>query len=825
MLLAKLVGVDHTINWKVADDGPLPARDGTPPGTWIRRDGTRKEMTAMRISALLILSILLLPASPVRADEPAGGQSKDPSTPFDIEADTAQWLVDLARHEGHLLGRGGSARSTSLHVIALLEGARQTDPNYAETYQWLYDLYQRMGRIKPAQQVLAKYVELTPDDEASRLRLLEMELDNRQTSEQRLEYIRAELAHGGLSPFYESELRRRLAKHFYEARENGAAAGEIEIALRKNPMNVAARELAYEMFSETEPALQRVEMALQLISVNPSQAGLIWDLADFLDRLSLHKEAQEWFNRAIDVHRLSNDKPIPADYWQKLAASYVAAGDFDGAKKAADAALAADPNHCGARLLRANIYKKLGDENKAKLDLDAVNAVADKLTPEIISAKQLERAAEVAWYYAYHHPDKTRSLQLSKIAMQQKKPDSLAKMAYGYALHMNGRTDDAIEVLRPLAAADQLAALELAKALIDHGDKDQAIAVLQKGASLQYSGIGFGLISDLLVKNGEKAPTPPSQAKLVAALKKFNRDVFDFYKKPGDYLKSSLRFEPSSGPLAPIRVTLRMENAGPFAITLGEGFMVRPLAAISARVKSQTKTDEFKNYLQVLINARQILSPGESVEKTFSIDVGPIREALMQNILEPSTLSVYALIDPVYEKNQLIAGLGTISLSPIEASRPGIDISEEAINVLIDQSRDQNAMARIDAAQTIAAVITAAKSPAAKGHLPIDRLSTALTQLLKDSDWHVRARAVAACDDVRLDKRITDAAAAAVNDENAVTKMLGVRLFAPKHGKSFIPVLEQLSKTDPNTCVRMMAASFLPEPATAQANTENNPAP
>jgi tetratricopeptide (TPR) repeat protein len=72
-------------------------------------------------------------------------------------------------------------------------------------------------------------------------------------------------------------------------------------------------------------------MALQLISVNPSQASLIWDLADFLDRLSLHKEAQEWFNRAIDVHRLSNDKPIPADYWQKLAASYMASRNLDEA--------------------------------------------------------------------------------------------------------------------------------------------------------------------------------------------------------------------------------------------------------------------------------------------------------------------------------------------------------------------------------------------------------------------------------------------------------------------------------------------------------------
>ena len=775
----------------------------------------------MRIFTLVVFTTSVTFLARVHADDPPVAEKS--VGVGNIDTEMAQWLVDLARHEGHLLGRGGSPRATSLHVIALLEAARQCDPSYPDTYQWLYDLYLRMGRGKPAHDVLTRYVQLAPNDETSRLRLLEVELENRQTAEQRVEFIKSELGRGSLTPFYESELRRRLAKYYFESRDNEAATREIEIALRLNHMNVAARELAYEMFKETEPALQRVEMALQLISVNPSQAGLIWDLAEFLDRLSLHKESQEWFNRAIDVHRLSNDKPIPADYWQKLAASYMASGDFEQARKAADAAIASDPAHPGARLLRASILKKLKDDDKASQDLNAVNAAAEKLGSEISAGKKQERAAEVAWYYAYHHPDKDKAMQFARIAMAQPKPDALAKMAYGYALRLNGQNDEAINVLKPLSSADQLAAVELARAMLDNGNKSGANTILKTAAALQYSGVAYEQIRELLAKQNEKAPTAPAQPKVVSALQRFPRDIFDFFKKPGAYLKSSLRFEPAIDPLDSINVTLRMENAAPFAITLGEGFMVRPLAAISASVTTQKKTYDFTNYLQVLVNSRPVLMPGDAVEKTFSIDVGPIREQLLANALEPANLEVRALIDPVYDKGELVAGLGTISIAQIEVSRQPLDIKEGGITALLENARDENPMARIRAAHSIAAILAAIKKGPLANRVPQDKLTAALTQLLKDPEWHVRGRSVAACDAVRLDMKITNAAAPSVNDENAIVKTLGVRLFAPKHGKGFIPVLEQLSKNDPSTCVRMMAASFLPEAATVQVDPGTSP--
>jgi tetratricopeptide (TPR) repeat protein len=285
--------------------------------------------------------------------------------------DIGGWLVNLARHEGHLIGRSDPRRA-SLHVMALLEAAKEVAPDCADAYFWLHDLYQRMGRTADAKVALAQYVRLNPADDTARIKLLNMEMDDLQTAESRALYIRNELAAKGMSPIYESELHRWMAKYHHERGEQEPAGREIETALRLNAMNVPARRLAYEMFGETEASLQRVEMALQLIAINPSQVNLVWDLAEFLDRISMHKQAQEWYNRAIDLHRKSESGPISATLLQKPAISYTCSEDYTKAVQTADEAIKADPNYQPARLLRANAQAKLSNAAAAEVDRQAV---------------------------------------------------------------------------------------------------------------------------------------------------------------------------------------------------------------------------------------------------------------------------------------------------------------------------------------------------------------------------------------------------------------------------------------------------------------------
>ncbi len=773
----------------------------------------------------------------VRAEKPqashlrvSSGLTHDSGLPYDL---AGQWLVDLARHQGHLSGRA-DPRSVSLHVIALLEGVKEVAPNCAEAYQWLFDLFYRMGRVDSAREALHQYVELVPGDASARIRYLNLSLTEFQTAEERAKYVKAELNKPDLPRTYESELHRWLANRYFERRETEQAAREVEHALRLNPMNVAARQLAYEMFGETEAALQRVEVALQLISINPSQANLVWDLGEFLDRLSLHRQAQEWYNRAIEMHHRAKGQAVPAEFWHKLAVSYTRSGDHAEARDAATSALKIDENLHIARLLRATAAEKAGDSQAAAEDMDFVAKAYAARVEAVVREKVFDEAAEIAWFYCYHQPQKEQALRLAKVAMEDQDPSLLARLAFGCALRMNGQTDEAMQVLKPLTSVDQLAALELAKAHLARGEKGRAITILHKAATIQYSGIAYDLIRDLLAKYDETAPQIPLNSKLIAVLDKFHRDVFDYHERPGDFLKFSLRFASQPlRPAGPVRVTFRIENVAPFPITFGDGFMVRPLIALNARLGGADGTS-YSNYLQIMMNSQPVLLPGDAVEKTVSVDVGPMREELTRTVTQSVEVELSAMFDPVYEGDKVTAGFGTIKAGPIIAVRPAIDVSPAGINLLLSRAESSDVNDRIEAVDMLASLLAEAEHVANVGDnngvaargLPLDTLHTTLAGLLADPDWRVRAHAIVGSGWSKLDDRTTNAAAQAVRDmENPVVRMLAVRLFAQQHGEKFQAVLRQLSKSAPHRCVRIMSKSYLPQPSRVHANRAEPLAP
>ncbi len=751
--------------------------------------------------------------------------------------DVGAWLVHLARHQGHLVGRG-DPRSASLHVIALLEGATLVAPDSPEAYYWLYDLHLRMGRAQAARAALSRYVKLAPTDDGARLRRLEIELAERQTAEARIQFVQDELQQKPMTRVYESALRSWLAKYHHEREENEVAGKEAEAALRLNPMNVAARELAYELYGETEPELQRVEMALQLIAINPSQVNLVWDLAEFLDRICLHKQAQEWYNRAIDLHRRAEAGPIAADLWQKLAISYVSAEDYSRACEAADEALKVDASLHSARLLRAFAKRKLGDEAAAAEEEESVRKAYEVRLDEIMSKSLDDEAAQIAWYYCYHEIDKDKALKLADIAMNARTPSNLAKLAYGYALSANGRVDESMKVLRPLSTTDQLAALELARCMIQRGEKAEGITLLHKAARIQYSGIAYNLIRDLLEKYGEKAGEPPMHNKVAAALDRFQRDVFDYYRRTSDFLKFTIRFESTNlPPVGPVYVVLRLENIAPFVITLGEGFMARPLVAITAKLGGPVPV-EFTDYLQVLLSERPVLVPGDAIEKTVAIDVGPMRERLITSATQEVSIDITAMFDPIYHEGRLAPGLGTVTAGPISASRKAVQWSGSALTALADQASTGDAAVRMNAADAVGAVLASLSAEGERRRSEvsdsdrdaataeaISQLRGILARLLGDRDERVRARALVAAGWSTLTDELTKAAAPAVQDEKPLLRMLAVRLFAAKQGAAFHKVLEHIAQSDTSQAVRTMAASYLPEDLRSRSESADTTAP
>ncbi len=732
------------------------------------------------------------------------------------------WLVDLARHQGHLVGRS-DPRSASLQVLAILKAAVDVDPNCADAYYWLYDLETRLGRMDAATAALGKYVQLAPDDEAARLRLFEIGLANRQTAEARVEFIESQLALPRLSRVFESELHGRLARQIFERRENGAAARSIEKSLRLNPMNITARRVAYDMFGETEPSLQRVEMALQMISANPGQTNLVWDLGEFLDRIGLHVQAQEWFNRAIRLHRDADAGAVPAEYWYKLAVSYLNSRDYPECIEAADHALKVDANLYAARLLRAAAFRRSDREKDADDELNSLRTAYEARIDGAIESKDHPAITEIAWFFAFHQPDAEKALRLSTAAMTEPQPSMLARLAHGCALKLTGRADEALQALKPLAGADQIAAYESARILLDQDKKNDALAMLHKAATLQHDGIAYDLIADLLKLHGESPPAAPRHARICAALERFNRDVFDYIQRPTDFLNVSMRFaDDASPPIGPVRVTFRMENVGPFAITLGEGFMSRPLIAVSAKING-SGSRAFDHYLQVLLNTKPVLFPGDVVEKTVAINIGPIQQALHQLSAEPTQLRMLAVFDPVLSDGRLSAGAGSIQLREINATLPPISCHDEGISRLVALAASANPAERARAADEMGALLAAYEAADGAGptaELNVRLLHAEMARLLNDESAWVRAHALVAAGWSTLEPRVIAVAASPrVRSEEAVVRMLAVRLFAQQHGEKFRTVLEKMAESDASDFVRMMAAGYLPEDFRAAVQT------
>ncbi|MFQ5502234.1 MAG: tetratricopeptide repeat protein [Phycisphaerae bacterium] len=792
----------------------------------------------MMMSAWVLPLLLVGQTKPI--DPPTQTRSKpDPETvanrpislkpaPKDadpINSETADWLVELARHQGHLVGHS-QPRSASLHIMALLKAAIDLSPDCADAYYWLYDLEHRLGREDAARRALGEFIRLTPGDVTARIRHFELELRDLQTSEDRAAYVKQQLTLKDLPAPFESELRAWLARHYFERRENGFAIRESEHALRLNPANVAARELAYDMFGETDPALQRVEMALQLISINPSQANLVWDLAEFLDQLSLHARAQEWYNRAIELHTRANTGPVPAEFWHKLAISYANSGNFQHAKQNAEKALEINPNLHTARLLLANALNELGKPKESAAQIDLVATAYAAREQIVISEKRYDEAARIAWFHCYHRPNPDKAMRFAELAMKDPEPSSLAKVALGYALRLNAQTDEAIKILQPLAAHDQLAAYELARARIERGEKKLAMTTLHKAATTQYSGIAYNLIAQLLKDHGETPPKLPTNTRITDALDKFQRDVFDYHQRPRDFLTFSVKVENEPTPaIGPLNVVFRLENTGPFPITFGEGMMARPLVAVSARVGGKNgKT--YPEVVQVLLNTRPMLMPGDSFEKIVSINVGPIRNHLLRTISEPVPVEITAVFDPIYEDDRLKTGMGSIQVGPVKIVRSALDLSPEGLETILGRARSTEIRTRALAAEQIGAILASAGAglpKAVAGDIPIDTLHAALADLLSDDAWVVQSHALVAAGWFDLDNRVTVAAAPCVRDKKPIVKLLAVRLFAEKQGEAFEKVLKHLSQSDVTDYVRMMAASYLPDEAQAQAGALAEP--
>jgi tetratricopeptide (TPR) repeat protein len=728
-----------------------------------------------------------------------------------------KWLIDLGRHYG-ASRQAAPHRADGLHVLALMRAAARVEPDSAEAYYWQYDLLSRLGRDEQALAALDNYVRLEPSDSVARLRWAELTVEQGQTVQDRVARCRKMLDRPGQDDLVRSDLHRLLADLSYRSGREDLALEHVQEALKLCPRNIAARNLAWQLDADSPDHAGQVSLLLELISAAPVQLDLIWQLGQLLDDLSLHAQAQKWYEYALAVHvKAHPGQPRPPRYLFDLARSLADAGQLRRAEQICQEALEYRPGYNRVRLLLFHLAEKLGQKTLAREQLDVIDGRYQSLLAEVTQQRNWQKAIWMAWFYSIYKPQPQLALKLAEMAVESSGRQPEALRSLGFAALAAAEHDRAIEVLAPLAKLDQTAGLGLGKAYLAKGQAAKGLAALEAAARLRYSGIIFEQIADLLTQHDRLVPQAPGRSAIVKLLDSVDPAVLKFWQEPQRFFK--LEVEPA-GPssklalIGPWRLRLTLHNVGALPLTLGPELMVNPVAVISATAKARQE-QKFENYCMVWLNRKPFLDPGEAITVTQSIDIGPLRTALARAPQLEHRLSVNVLLGPTADQTGAWQrGIAAMQVGPVELIRPKVVATPQQVDALIADSAAPNPRDRCRAIDTLALLLAEAQLMAAGKvdypAIPVDSAAIKVAMLTGLEDQHrlVRAHALAGLQLCKLDNKMIGRAAATLSDKHWLVRMMAVRLFAEAQERKFAPVIERLANSDPDELVQLLARSY-----------------
>ncbi len=700
-----------------------------------------------------------------------------------------------------------------------MRAAARLEPNAPEPRRWQSDILEDVGEPETALAELQHYVQRDPTDIAARLRWIGLTVRSLQTIEDRQRFIQKQLSEAGGLPLIAGDAHRRLAEIALTQSNRPEARKHIQTALELAPCNVAASQLAYQILTTPDDREDRVRVALRLIAANPMQINLVWQLANLLDGLSLHSQAQFWFTYALNVHRAANPgKDPPAERFFDLAQSRAAAGDLEAALKDCAQAIRLEPGHVPARLLMVHVLRKLRRGELALAQIRAIGEHYRGLTDRVVKTRDVDLATEMAWFYALYDPQPDQAMRLAKIAMDHPNPSKDARRAYGFAAIAKNDLPEAERVLKDLAATDQMAAVGLARVYLATKRAHRAAPVLLQAAKLRSSGVAYDEIAQMLQANGLTVPPVPDYPSIRKLLADFDRTPLEYYKKPDKFLKLSLRFvQPHLVPAEPWYVLFQLTNVGPFSITLGHQMMLSPQVLVSVTT-SGDRARQFARYLIVDLERTPVLSPGQSVRLIQTIDIGPLREAMRTTPQAAQEVVIGGILDPVRSaKGEWTHRLGGLAAPTSRTMRRAADASQSAIaNLKLVMNSGPPGQA-IRAGAVLASLLaeSQAKRDRRLGYdvTSIDEPSVAdaLINAAMRRDRHpvIRARLIESCRYVKLTNPMIRKLSGGLSDEDWLARMMTVWLLAEKQGPVFQTVARRTARSDPDPLVRDLAAAYL----------------
>src|SRR5262249_30995677 len=229
------------------------------------------------------------------------------------------------------------------------------------------------------------------------------------------------------------------------------------------------------------------------------------------------------------------------------------------------------------------------------------------------------------------------------------------------------------------------------------------------------------------------------------------------------------------------------------------------------------KGGRFDNYCQILMNRRPVLAPGDAIDTTTTLDIGPIRETLIRSASWSTSVEIAAMFDPMQTEQGIAKGLSTVEAKPRTARREGLPRDLPGVKRLVLALNDAPLSERLRAIDALGALLAETErlssTPPDDG-VKVEAIQKRLIPLLNDPNWLIRACVLEALRWSKQPENVLAAAAKTIRDPNFVVQMMGIRFFVQQQGDRFRKVLESLANDADEQCVRILAKSYLsPVPA------------
>jgi len=524
---------------------------------------------------------------------------------------------------------------------------------------------------------------LDPADEPIRLRRISHEIDKRSTAEERVAMYEQLLA-----PQRRSEIGDAVASRLaFDLALLKQAQGDMEgfstwlaDASAMDPSNRKAAAQAAGFFrANVEDPVAEAELLVSLAMADPTDALSMLTLAQLLLEHGAFDGANRMYQQALKVALRTGVPAVTDELVADAAIAQWGRGDATGAQRMIlehqrmmdlvmrNRARMEQQNISPLELakitatlaptlssVRAIIQKSLGGE-LATTTMHAAIASYDKAiadvaggetpNPDMQARLLLEQASIMLWLGA----DTGEVMSRVQQAADLHPLTTQAQARFEGWLHLRrGELDEARAMFEPLAADDSMAALGLALALIEQGDRKesarQLLSVVRRQPGTLLGVLAYNTLADMLKQRFSVSQTAAQLDQLVGTIPA----VFDRYVDDPS-LVLSMRVIPSKlvfAPFEPVLVELELTNHSSVPLAIDRDGPIRPHVALisSPQVARTQLPPELPPYI-LDIDRKLRLMPRERLRITVDLRQTQLATVLDSNALRGATITVRALLN------------------------------------------------------------------------------------------------------------------------------------------------------------------------------------